>query len=51
MLRMDQEALYELMDSRVEVARGIMRVLTRHLRNRLQDLNRLQNVLENPARA
>jgi ATP:ADP antiporter, AAA family len=50
LLKIDQSQLYELIESRLEVARGIIQVLSRHLRHRMQDLNRLQNVLENPAR-
>ncbi len=50
LLKIDQNQLYELIESRLEVARGVIQVLSRHLRHRMQDLNRLQNVLENPAR-
>jgi HEAT repeat protein len=38
LLRLDQEPFYELMDERNEVARGVIRVLTRHLRARVRDL-------------
>lgn len=38
MFRLDQEPFYELMDDRIEVARGIIRVLTRHLRARVRDV-------------
>lgn len=38
LLRLDQEALYELMSDRVEVARGIIRVLSSRLRNTVQEL-------------
>jgi ATP:ADP antiporter, AAA family len=50
LLKIDQNQLFELIEGRWEVARGIIEVLSRHLRQRMQDLNRLQNVLENPAR-
>jgi CRP-like cAMP-binding protein len=38
LLRLDQEPFYELMDERNEVARGVIRVLTQHLRARVRDL-------------
>jgi hypothetical protein len=38
LLRLDQEPFYELMDAHTQVARGIIRVLTRHLRDRVRDL-------------
>lgn len=38
LLRLDQESFYELMDDRIEIARGVIRVLIGHLRNRLSDL-------------
>ena len=38
LLRLDQQALFEVMDERPEVARGIIRVLSRHLRNRMKDV-------------
>ena len=41
LLRLDQEPLYEIMEDRIEVARGIIRVLSRHLRARLSDLGEL----------
>ena len=46
LLRLDRETLYELMDERVEVAQGIIRVLSHHLRNRVQDINELRTELE-----
>jgi HEAT repeat protein/CRP-like cAMP-binding protein/ATP/ADP translocase len=46
LLRLDQEALYELMADRIEVARGIIRVLTTNLRNRVRDVNDLREQLE-----
>ena len=41
LLRLDQQALFELMDDHPEVARGIIHVLSRHLRNRMKDLTDL----------
>ena len=41
LLRLDQEPLYEIMEDRIEVARGIIRVLSGHLRARLSDLGEL----------
>lgn len=38
LLRLDQEALYELMADYIEVARGIIHVLSGHLRARVQDV-------------
>lgn len=40
------EPFFELIDERSEVARGIIRVLTRHLRARVRDLNELRARLE-----
>jgi hypothetical protein len=45
LLRVDQQALFEVMDDRPEVARGIIRVLSRHLRNRMKDLAELRDRL------
>ncbi len=45
LLRLDQEALYELMSDRVEVMRGIIHVLSSRLRDRMQDVTRLQTQL------
>jgi CRP-like cAMP-binding protein len=42
LLRLDQEPFYELMEDRIEVARGIIHVLSAHLRNRINDLNKLR---------
>jgi CRP-like cAMP-binding protein len=42
LLRLDQEPFYELLDGQSEVARGIIKVLTRRLRARMQDLNALR---------
>jgi CRP/FNR family cyclic AMP-dependent transcriptional regulator len=38
LLRLDQEPFYELMEEYNQVARGIIRMLTRHLRARVRDL-------------
>jgi AAA family ATP:ADP antiporter len=46
LFRLDQEPFYELMDDRIEVARGIIRVLSQHLRARVRDLNELRTRLE-----
>ncbi len=42
LLRLDQEALYELMADRVEVAYGIIHVLVNRINDRMQDLGALQ---------
>lgn len=38
LLRLDAEPFYELMDERIEIARGIITVLTGRLRDRMRDL-------------
>jgi CRP-like cAMP-binding protein len=38
LLRLDQAPFYELMDEHNQIARGIIRMLTRHLRARVRDL-------------
>jgi ATP/ADP translocase/HEAT repeat protein len=38
LLRLDQEPFYELMEEHNQVARGVIRMLTRHLRARVRDL-------------
>lgn len=48
LLRVDQQALFEVMDDRPEVARGIIHVLSRHLRNRMKDLAELRDRLPEP---
>ena len=40
LFRLDQEPFYTLMTTRIEVARGVIRVLSQHLRGRVQDLAR-----------
>ena len=42
LLRVDEQALREVMDDQPEVARGIIRVLSRHLRNRMRDVAELR---------
>jgi len=42
LLGLGQEPFYELLAERSEVARGIIQVLCRHLRARVQDLNELR---------
>jgi hypothetical protein len=46
LFRLDQEPFYELMDDRIEVTRGIIHVLSQHLRARVRDLNDLRTRLE-----
>lgn len=48
LLRLDQHALYELIDDRPEVARGLLQVLSQHLRNRMRDLAELRDQLPEP---
>jgi len=43
LLRLDQEAFYELMDTRSEVARGIIRVLSARLRRRVAEVAALRD--------
>jgi CRP-like cAMP-binding protein len=42
LLRLDQEPFYELMEDRIEVARGVIQVLSGHLRNRVRDVTELK---------
>ena len=52
LLRLDQEPFYELMEDHIEVARGIIQVLSGHLRNRVHDVTELKarlNQLEDQA--
>ncbi len=46
LLRLAQEPLYALTDEQPEVARRIIRVLSRHLRARIRDMNELRKQLE-----
>ena len=54
LLRLDQEVLYELMADRPEVARGIIHVLSEHLRARVQTIAeltaRLEGVTQGPSK-
>jgi hypothetical protein len=45
LLELDQEPFYELMDERLDIARGIIKVLVQRLRARAQDLHDLQDRL------
>jgi HEAT repeat protein len=45
LLRLEQDALYELMADRIEVARGIIRVLSGRLRERVRDMAELRDHL------
>ena len=45
LLRLDQEPFYELMDDRIEIARGVIHVLLQRLRKRTEDVNRLRGEL------
>ncbi len=42
LLRLDREPFFELMEDRIEVARGVIRVLSGHLRNRVRDVAELK---------
>ena len=42
LLRLEQSPFYELMDTRSEVARGVIRVLSRRLRQRVQEVATLR---------
>jgi CRP-like cAMP-binding protein len=46
LLRLDQEPFYELMEDRIEIARGIIRVLAFHLRNCDQNIAKVKTRLE-----
>lgn len=46
LLRLDQRPFYELIEDRIEVARGIIRVLSRHVRHRVRDVTDLKARLE-----
>ena len=43
LLRLEQSPFYELMDTRSEVARGVIRVLSRRLRQRVQEVAALRS--------
>jgi CRP-like cAMP-binding protein len=42
LLRLDRESFYDLMDTRSEVARGIIQVLSRRLRIRVYEVRELK---------
>jgi HEAT repeat protein len=42
LLRLDQDSFFDLMTDRIEVAHGIIRMLTHRLRERVHDLNELR---------
>ena len=46
LLRLDQEPFYELMEDRIEIARGVIHVLSGHLRNRVRDVAELKEQLQ-----
>jgi HEAT repeat protein len=46
LLRLEQEPFFELMQERIEVARGIIQVLTRYLRDRVKDLAEMRSRIE-----
>ncbi|MEZ4660195.1 MAG: cyclic nucleotide-binding domain-containing protein [Caldilineaceae bacterium] len=46
LLRLEQEPFYELMDDRIEIARGIIKVLIQRLRARTHEVNQLQAELQ-----
>ncbi len=43
LLRLAQESLYELMDEQPELSRGLIKTLSGHLRDRIQDINALKS--------
>jgi HEAT repeat protein len=43
LLKLDRDSFYDLMDTRSEVARGIIQVLSRRLRNRVIEVQSLKN--------
>ena len=49
LLRLDQEPLYELMADHIEVARGIIQVLSSRLRARIEDIGDLRARLHSEA--
>lgn len=46
LLRLGQEPFYEVVDARTEIARGVIRVLSRYLREKVQDVGRLDEELK-----
>jgi ATP:ADP antiporter, AAA family len=51
LLRVDEQALFEVIDAQPEVARGIIHVLSRHLRNRMRDVAELRTRLSAAAQS
>jgi CRP-like cAMP-binding protein/HEAT repeat protein len=51
LFRLDQSPFYQLMTERPEVATGIIRVLSRHLRKRVHDLSQLESRVQGLERA
>ena len=51
LFRLDQSPFYQLIAERPEVASGIIRVLTRRLRNRVRDISELNNRIKELERA
>lgn len=45
LLHLDQEAFYELMDDRIEIAYGVIHVIVKRLRMNMLEVARLQNQL------
>jgi hypothetical protein len=46
LLRLSQDPFYEAVDSQAEIARGVIRVLSRHLRDRVQDIGQLDTEIK-----
>ena len=46
LFRLDQASFYDLMAERPEIATGIIRVLTGHLRNRVRDISQLNTRIQ-----
>ena len=51
LLRIDQQAFYEIMADRSEVIREIMKILCRRLRKQNQEVSKLNEMLDTQARA
>lgn len=48
LLHLDQEAFYELMDDRIEIAYGVIHVIVKRLRMNMLEVTRLQTALASP---
>jgi CRP-like cAMP-binding protein len=48
LLRLDQEAFYELMDDRIEIAYGVIRVIVKRLRMNMLEVTRLNITPDTP---